>query len=48
MFTYPVWQGRGRGYFHDGAHSARPPRLKLIDAKSFPSGITYSAYEPSA
>lgn len=47
MFTYPVWQGRGRGYFHDGAHSARPPRLKLIDSKAFPSGITYSAYEPS-
>lgn len=47
MFTYPVWQGRGRGYFHDGAHSARPPRLQLIDSKSFPSGVVYSAYEPS-
>ena len=47
MFTYPVWQGRGRGYFRDGAHSARPPRLRLIDSKAFSSGIMYSAYEPN-
>jgi dihydrofolate reductase len=48
MFTYPVWQGRGRGYFRDGAHSARPPRLRLIDSKAFSSGIVYSAYEPTS
>ncbi|GAA1857675.1 dihydrofolate reductase family protein [Brevibacterium marinum] len=40
MFTYPVWQGRGRHFFPDDAR----PRLRLLDSKSFPSGVVYSAY----
>ncbi|WP_350270140.1 dihydrofolate reductase family protein [Brevibacterium sp. CBA3109] len=44
MFTYPAWQGRGRGFFPD---DARPPRLRLLDSKSFASGVVYSAYEPT-
>lgn len=43
MFTYPVWQGRGRGFFPDDAR----PRLRLLDAKSFVSGVVYSAYSPT-
>ena len=43
MFTYPVWQGRGRGFFPDGASCAR---LRLIEARSFASGVVYSAYRP--
>ena len=43
MFTYPVWQGRGCGFFPEGA---RHPRLHLLDSKSFSSGVVYSAYSP--
>nr|WP_308298052.1 MULTISPECIES: dihydrofolate reductase family protein [unclassified Brevibacterium] len=43
MFTYPVWQGRGRGFFPEGAPA---PRLHLLESKSFPSGVVYSAYSP--
>ncbi|MDN5807579.1 MAG: dihydrofolate reductase family protein [Brevibacterium sp.] len=43
MFTYPVWQGRGRGFFPE---DARVPRLRLLDSKPFVSGVVYSAYEP--
>lgn len=42
MFTYPVWQGRGRPFFPDDAR----PRLRLVDSKPFPSGVVYSAYAP--
>lgn len=42
IFAYPVWQGRGRGYFPDDAR----PRLQLLGSKSFVSGVIYSAYEP--
>lgn len=44
MFTYPAWQGRGRGFFPDDAEA---PRLRLVDSKSFSSGVVYSAYEPA-
>lgn len=43
MFVYPHWQGRGRGFFPDGAHSRR---LRLLETKAFPSGIIYSAFAP--
>ena len=44
MFTYPVWQGRGRGFFPDDAPA---PRLQLADGKTFPaSGVAYTAYVP--
>ena len=45
MFTYPVWQGRGRGFFPEGARS---PRLRLLESKSFASGVVYAAYSPRA
>lgn len=43
MFTYPVWQGRGRGFFPDDAPA---PRLRLLESKSFACGVVYSAYRP--
>jgi dihydrofolate reductase len=43
LFTYPVVQGAGRRLFPDGFEL---PRLRLVDAKSFRSGITYSSYAP--
>lgn len=50
MFTYPVWQGRGRGFFPDDTDDTdvTHPRLQLLDSKSFVSGIVYSAYSPQA
>jgi dihydrofolate reductase len=44
LFVYPVVQGRGRRLFPDGFEL---PRLRLLDAKSFRSGITYSRYAPA-
>jgi dihydrofolate reductase len=44
LFAYPVVQGRGRRLFPDGFEL---PQLKLIDAKAFRSGITYSCYAPA-
>lgn len=41
LFVYPVVQGRGRRLFPDGFEL---PRLRLIEAKAFRSGITYSRY----
>jgi dihydrofolate reductase len=41
LFVYPVVQGRGRRLFPDGFES---PRLSLLEAKAFRSGITYSRY----
>jgi dihydrofolate reductase len=44
LFVYPVVQGRGRRLFPDGYEC---PRLRLLEAKAFGSGITYSRYAPS-
>ncbi len=44
LFTHPAVQGRGRRLFPDG-HVV--PRLRLLDARSFGSGVTYAAYEPA-
>jgi dihydrofolate reductase len=41
LFVYPVVQGRGRRLFPDGVER---PGLRLLDAKAFRSGITYSRY----
>jgi dihydrofolate reductase len=44
LFVYPVVQGRGRRLFPDGFEV---PELRLLDAKTFRSGITYSRYAPA-
>lgn len=44
LFTYPVVQGGGRRLFPEGFELSR---LRLVDAKSFRSGITYASYAPS-
>ena len=44
LFVYPVVQGRGRRLFPDGFEA---PKLRLLDAKSFRGGITYSRYARS-
>ena len=44
LFVYPVVQGRGRRLFPDGLKS---PELKLLDAKAFRCGVTYSRYASS-
>jgi dihydrofolate reductase len=44
LFVYPVVQGRGRRLFPDGFEV---PALKLLDAKAFRCGITYSRYAPA-
>jgi dihydrofolate reductase len=41
LFVYPAVQGRGRRLFPDGV---RLPALRLVDAKSFRNGVTYSCY----
>jgi dihydrofolate reductase len=41
LFVYPVVQGRGRRLFPEGFEL---PRLRLLEAKAFRSGITYSRY----
>lgn len=41
LFTYPVVQGRGRRLFPT---TFEPPRLTLMEAKSFRSGITFARY----
>jgi len=41
LFVYPVVQGRGRRLFPDGFEL---PKLRLLEAKAFRSGITYSRY----
>lgn len=41
LFMYPVVQGRGRRLFPDGFEV---PELRLLDAKSFRSGITHARY----
>jgi dihydrofolate reductase len=44
LFVYPVVQGRGRRLFPDGFEC---PELRLLEAKHFRSGITYSRYARS-
>jgi dihydrofolate reductase len=44
LFVHPAVQGRGRRLFPDG-HVI--PRLRLLDARSFGSGVTYAAYRPA-
>jgi dihydrofolate reductase len=44
LFVYPVVQGRGRRLFPDGFELRR---LRLLDAKTFRSGITFLSYAPS-
>ena len=41
LFVYPLVQGRGRRLFPDGFEL---PELRLLEAKAFRSGITYSRY----
>jgi dihydrofolate reductase len=41
LFVYPVVQGSGRRLFPDGVQLAE---LRLLEAKAFRSGITYSRY----
>jgi dihydrofolate reductase len=41
LFVYPVVQGGGRRLFPDGFEC---PRLSLLEAKAFRSGITYARY----
>jgi dihydrofolate reductase len=41
LFVYPIVQGRGRRLFPDGVEL---PKLRLLEAKAFRSGITYSRY----
>ncbi len=41
LFVYPVVQGRGRRLFPAGFEL---PRLRLLEAKGFRGGITYSRY----
>jgi dihydrofolate reductase len=43
LFIYPAVQGRGRRLFPDGFEV---PRLRLLEARSFRSGVTYSRYRP--
>lgn len=44
LFVYPLVQGRGRRLFPEGFEV---PKLGLLDAKVFRSGITYSCYAPA-
>jgi dihydrofolate reductase len=44
LFVYPLVQGRGRRLFPDGFEL---PELKLLEAKAFHSGITFSRYVPA-
>jgi dihydrofolate reductase len=44
LFVYPVVQGGGRRLFPGGYECSR---LKLVEAKAFRSGITYSRYTRS-
>lgn len=41
LFVYPLVQGRGRRLFPDGIEL---PKLRLLEARAFRSGITYSRY----
>ena len=41
LFVYPAVQGRGRRLFPDGLEL---PKLTLLDAKAFKTGIAFSRY----
>jgi dihydrofolate reductase len=41
LFVYPAVQGRGRRLFPDGFEA---PKLRLIEAKAFRAGVTFSRY----
>ncbi|MBV6757656.1 dihydrofolate reductase family protein [Rhodococcus opacus] len=41
LFVYPVVQGRGRRLFPDGYET---PRLQLVEARGFPSGVSLLYY----
>lgn len=43
LFVYPVVQGRGRRLFPDGYQI---PRLRLVNTRSFASGISLLIYTP--
>ena len=43
LFTYPAVQGRGRRLFPEGVEV---PRLRLLEARSFRSGVTLQRWEP--
>lgn len=45
LFTFPVWQGAGRGLFADDDVERR---FRLLDTRRFGNGVTYTAYEPAA
>jgi hypothetical protein len=44
LFVDPAVQGRGRRLFPEGFEC---PKLRLVEANAFRSGITYSRYAPS-
>ena len=44
LFTYPVWQGRGRGLFPEGATT---PRMRVLEARTFRCGVGYTALVPA-
>ncbi len=44
LFVYPVVQGRGRRLFPEGFEV---PEVRLLEAKAFRCGITYSRYAPA-
>jgi len=44
LFTYPAVEGRGKRLFVDGADL---PKLKLIEAKPFRSGIVLLTHRPA-
>jgi dihydrofolate reductase len=44
LFVHPAIQGRGRRLFPDGFEC---PALRLLEAKAFRSGVTYSRYAPA-
>jgi dihydrofolate reductase len=44
LFVYPVVQGGGRRLFPEGFEL---PELRLLEAKAFRCGITYSRYAPA-
>ncbi len=43
LFTYPVWQGRGRSLFPDGY----APTLRPLETATFGNGVVYAAYAPA-
>jgi dihydrofolate reductase len=44
LFVYPVVQGRGRRLFPDGFEI---PRLRLVNTRSFASGVNLVVYQPA-